>query len=162
MHRDQRYDTIGDWWKEGGCNQIRVSSMGNPDYEFLVAIHEMVEQHLCKAMGISEQTVDAFDLANEDVDEPGEMETCPYREAHMRAEAIERVLAIDLGVDWEHYSKTVRATVKETPLPKDPTAHGQTNLGVRSYEHEHVRTRANRPPKKRTPKQIARSVLRDR
>jgi len=159
-HRDQRYDTCGDWWKEAAWVKIRVSSMGNPDYEFLVAIHELVERQLCVKMGISEQTVDAWDTAHEDEEEPGAMEKCPYREAHLRAEAIERVLANDLGVDWEHYSKTVQATVEKTPLPKDPTAHGQTNLGVPSYQHEGVRLRHRAPPMKA--KHKARSVLRDR
>src|SRR5215831_16706599 len=159
-HRDQRYDTIGDWYQEGARQIIRISSMGSREYEFLVAIHEMVEAELCRKMGISEQTVDAWDLAHEDEEEPGAMEKCPYREAHMRAEAIERVLASDLGVDWEHYSKTVQATVEKTPLPKDPTAHGQTNLGVPSYQHEGVRLRHRAPPMKA--KHKARSVLRDR
>src|SRR5262245_56977218 len=172
-HREQRYDTCGDWWKEAAWLKVRVSSMGNPDYEFLIAIHELVERQLCMKMGISEQTVDAWDLAHEDEEEPGAMESCPYREAHMRAEAIERVLANDLGVDWEHYSRTVTAIVKETPLPSDPTVHdkrpGEDYVSRSGEEYrQSVKTRTHtmyasghQTPKMK-PKQKARSVLRDR
>jgi|GEM_PF-1935914 len=169
-HRDQRYDTCGDWFQEGARMMIRVSSMGERRYEFLVGIHELVEAELCRQMGISEQTVDAWDLAHEDEDEPGAMEKCPYREAHLRAEAIERVLANDLGVDWEHYSKTVKATVKETPLPKDPTAYDKKpgedyQLPSSEYRRDRLARQAGHHPRlsrRMTSKQKARSVLRDR
>jgi len=171
-HRDQRYDTIGDWYQEGARQIIRISSMGCREYEFLVAIHEMVEAELCRKMGISEQTVDAWDLAHEDEEEPGAMEKCPYREAHMRAEAIERVLANDLGVDWEHYSKTVKATVEKTPLPTDPTTHNKKlgedyQMSYNEYRNNAAERRAMEPHGghsrvRMKAKDKARSVLRDR
>jgi len=167
-HRDQRYDTIGDWWKSGAWLKVRVSSMGNPDYEYLVALHELHERQLCMKMGITEQMVDAWDLAHEDEDEPGELEGCPYREPHLRATAIERVAANDLGVDWEHYVKTVRATVKTTPLPLDPTVHGK-ELGVDYKSRNYSEYRSDSKPQltgnhrtKMKSKEKARSVLRDR
>lgn len=120
-HDQQRYETIGDYWTEGGCLQVRISSMGNSDYEFLVLLHEIIEKQIARKLGISEQTIDAWDLAHEDEEEPGAMPECPYREAHMIAEAIERVLATKLGIDWEHYDKTVKATMEKTRLPLDPT-----------------------------------------
>jgi len=167
-HRDQRYDTCGDWFQEGARMMIRVSSMGIREYEFLVAIHELVEAELCRKMGISEQTVDAWDLAHEDEEEPGAMEKCPYREAHMRAEAIERVLANDLCVDWEHYSKTVKAIVETTPLPEDPTVHGKkvgedfTARDYREYQrYSKLPEHAGHRQRRATAKQKARSVLKE-
>jgi hypothetical protein len=117
-HNDQRYETIGDWFMEGGCLQVRVSSMANSDYEFLVAIHEIIEKQLCKKMGITEQQVDAWDLMHEDNPEPGAMEGCPYREAHMISEGVERALAVKLAVDWEHYGQTIKHVMETAPGPE--------------------------------------------
>jgi hypothetical protein len=116
-----RYDTSGDYWTEGGCIQFRILSLGNADYEFLITLHELVEKQIARKMGISEQTIDAWDLAHEDEDEPGAMEGCPYREAHMIAESVERVIAVKLGVDWDHYDKTVREVMARHLPPADPT-----------------------------------------
>ncbi len=33
-HKEQRYNTVGDYWIEDRVIQIRVSEMGNEDYEF--------------------------------------------------------------------------------------------------------------------------------
>lgn len=162
-----RYDTLGDWLLEGGCNQIRVASMGNSDYEFLVAIHELIEQRLCKIMGISEQTVDAFDLAHEDDEEPGAREDCPYREAHMTAEAIERVVATKMGVNWEHYSEACRTLLKSHLPPLDPTRRDRehddflaTSGKTRAeYQQKHYYRGGGRKPKM-SAKQKQRSVLR--
>jgi len=155
-HREQRYDTVGDFFADSATMKIYVSSMGIREYEVLVAVHELVEAELCRKMGITEQMVDAWDLAHEDEDEPGALPDCPYREAHLRAEAIERVLANDLAVDWEHYDRTVKAVVKDTPLPSDPTVHGKSQ----DYQREKPQKRYRAPFIK--PKQKKRSVLRDR
>lgn len=132
MH-EQRYNTIGDYWTEGGVTQYRVSSMANSDYEFLVFLHEVIEKQLAKKMGISEKVIDAWDLLHEDNDEPGAMEGCPYREAHLIAEGFERAMAVKLGVDWAHYSETITA-VLALPQPPEVRHDSQSsqNLGRRS------------------------------
>lgn len=120
-NHSQRYRTCGDWFhEENGTLRINVSNTGNKDYEFLVAIHEMIEQYLCEKAGITEQQVDTWDLTHEDVDEPGEMMNCPYREHHQFAEAVEKVIAEKIGVDWREYGKRLQEAMDEKPQKPQP------------------------------------------
>jgi len=108
-----RYETVGDYFEQGGTNVVRVANMGNRDYEFLVAIHEMIELWLCQKRGIDEPPIMAFDVAFEanrqpgNVDEPGDHPDAPYRREHRFAENIERLVAAELGVDWNEYTIAV-------------------------------------------------------
>lgn len=116
-NRHQRYPTVGDYWFENdGDIQIRISNMGNTDYEFLVAIHELIECYLTKKRGISEESITAFDMKFEEErkdtmhrmeDEPGYDPRAPYKNEHFFAEAIERLLANQLGVDWKTYNDSI-------------------------------------------------------
>lgn len=120
-HDRQAYPTCGDWWTDPwapGRWQIRVSKMGNWKYEFLVALHELVEMALCKDRGISEKVVTAFDKKYEAYrtqgwpthqGEPGDAVNSPYRAEHAAAELIERLVAHELGVDWSEYEKAIDA-----------------------------------------------------
>lgn len=85
-HGQQRYPTVGDWqtpiataragdsfvhrrvFRDG----IMVSDLGNRDYELLVAVHEMVEMHLCQRAGITDEMVTEFDRAYEAGRESGQ------------------------------------------------------------------------------------------
>jgi hypothetical protein len=109
-HASQRYETCGDYYTdEGGVNRIFVSDMGNEDYEFLVLIHELTEQYLCKKHGVSEEAITAFDIdfenkrAEGNIDEPGDDNDAPYRDEHCIATGVERVVAGVLGVKWNEY-----------------------------------------------------------
>jgi hypothetical protein len=119
-HAEQRYPTVGDYWNEllpGGTpkTEVRISDMANEDYEFLVALHELVEQHLCKMRGISVETIDAFDIQFEAVrqpesfDEPGDALNAPYHKEHVFATWIERLVAHEMGVDWDAYNNIVNS-----------------------------------------------------
>ncbi|MDR3392484.1 MAG: hypothetical protein P4L77_12205 [Sulfuriferula sp.] len=132
-HSEQRYPTVGDYWEAdmgaqvlGGTKadpqikvtksrEVRISSMENEDYEFLVAIHELIEQHLCKKRGISEERITSFDMLYEqnrpagDVSEPGNDTRAPYYHEHQFATSIEMQIAAALGVDWDVYDKTVNS-----------------------------------------------------
>lgn len=114
-HNKQRYPTVGDWFDAHGLTVFRISNMDNEFYERLVFIHEFIEQTLCLKRGITEWSVDAFDMAYEDNrkpgddSEPGDSELAPYYEEHQFATAIERRLAEELGISWAHYDKTVSA-----------------------------------------------------
>ena len=115
-HSQQRYDTCGDYWTDDfGVIHIRVSAMGDWRYEFLVALHEMVEKAHTRHLGISEASIDAFDMAYEaaravdDISsEPGDVPSAPYHMSHRLATAIELVMAKFLDVDWDAYDKKVR------------------------------------------------------
>lgn len=119
-HSTQRYDTSGDWWPETidgkETLQIRVSALGDPYLEFLVAFHELAEAMLCRRADISEESVSNFDRGfehlrklghvSEDA-EPGDASDAPYRQEHFFATAIEMLMAQKLGVDWNEYSGTI-------------------------------------------------------
>jgi hypothetical protein len=115
-HAEQRYATVGDWYfTKAGNLQIRVSRLSDPRYETLVAVHELVEAVLCKEAGVSQQAVDAFDMAYErnrksgDVSEPGDDPRAPYHHQHQAASWFEKALAEKLGVDWAAYEREVAA-----------------------------------------------------
>ena len=102
----QRYDTQGDWFSDKPWHvSIRVSDLDDSRYELLVIMHELVEMFLCLERGISEKAVDDFDLNWEGDGEPGEHPTCPYFKEHQFATNIERLMAHELGVDWQSYNK---------------------------------------------------------
>jgi hypothetical protein len=116
-HAAQRYETVGDYCLDStGFTHVRISDMGNEDYEFLVAIHELIEEHLTRKRGITEESIKAFDEAYEanrhpedTTSEPGWAENAPYRKEHAFSEWIERQIANELGVDWESYSEKVES-----------------------------------------------------
>lgn len=135
-HEDQRYDTVGDWIEnEDGSVTIRVSKFDtgdqelNEDYAFLVGLHEMVEQKLCKKRGITMADVDAFDKKFEadrakglhgENEEPGGDNDCIYRKEHELADIVERTVAHDMGILWDPYNCWVMA-MGSKPDESDPT-----------------------------------------
>ncbi len=124
-HREQRYETVGDFWTDrDGVRQFRVSAMGNPDFEFLIALHELVESHLCQKRGIPDGAIDAFDktfeirrmLGQVEKDaEPGNDPTAPYWREHQFATAVEMSTAKEMGVDWEAYNRAVMSLSQVEP-----------------------------------------------
>lgn len=116
-HNDQAYETPGNWrFDQYGDLLVEVSDMGNWKYQFLVALHEMVEVALCKERNIPQAVVDDFDVNYEKEraegkhrpeDEPGDDPAAPYRKEHFFATNIERLMAGELGVDWEDYDRAV-------------------------------------------------------
>lgn len=115
-HSQQRYPTCGDWYYgEDKTLFIRVSKLPDSRYEFLVALHELVEVKLCEWSGISQEDVDKFDMDFEahrhpDNDsEPGDSPDAPYRFQHCLASGVERIVAAVLGVDWKDYEKAINA-----------------------------------------------------
>lgn len=113
-HSNQPYPTVGNWIiRQDGSIDIDVSDMQNEDYAFLVAIHEAIEVWLCRKRGVSEESVNAFDIEFEknrpdgDISEPGDHPNAPYRKEHFFATNIERMIAAELCVDWAAYDKVV-------------------------------------------------------
>lgn len=122
-HEDQRYETAGDWWFEHPYNstvdilQIRISDVGNPFFEALLAEHELAEALLCLKRNIKEKDVTAFDEKFEKArreypdifgdTEPGDHPKAPYHNEHQFASRLEHSVAMELGISWEEYNKTV-------------------------------------------------------
>lgn len=112
-HKVQRYDTVGDYQNYHGCTLFTISEMKDEKYELLVLVHELVEKILCDARGITNDVIDAFDIQFEadrvegNTDEPGHDPRAPYHREHVFAERLERLLAAELGVDWNKYDTMV-------------------------------------------------------
>lgn len=114
-HKEQRYDTVGDWqFVEGGI-QIDVSKLGNFYEEMLVGIHELCEVVCCMRAGVSQLEVDKFDTEYEtkrpdgDTSEPGDDIRAPYYKQHQLATIIERMLARELNINWNEYNNKVES-----------------------------------------------------
>ena len=128
-HKQQRYNTVGDYITDvfHDTTVITVSECGSPKYEFLVAIHEFIEHFLCKTRGIPEAVIDEFDIEYEkarqpaDEDEPGNHPLAPYHKEHIFATHIEKLLAKELGVDWNDYEETLDSLYLP-PAVKSPGA----------------------------------------
>lgn len=118
-HSKQRYDTCGDYWIEDNIMQIRVSDIGNADYEFLVAIHEFIEAYLCLKEGIDYEKITEFDKHFEKMRtafpdlvgemEPGDHDNAPYQKEHKIASMMEKWLADNMKIDFEDYTKKVNS-----------------------------------------------------
>jgi len=125
-HKDQRYDTVGDWIVKGGSlSEIVVSETGNEDYDFMIAVHEFIEGYLCAKRGITQKQVDDFDRAYEearrtrseapcgckptDASEPGNDRHAPYTKEHRFATTIEKQLCANLKIGWDKYEKVIDA-----------------------------------------------------
>lgn len=121
-HGAQRYPTVGDYFEKRGRWEFRISHLGDARYEFLVLLHELVEWFLCWLRGIPEEEITKFDVFfewerqqgkhSEDA-EPGDDLRCPYRREHKFATRIEKMVAKELGMDWEEYNQRVDALFEE-------------------------------------------------
>lgn len=121
-HKKQRYETLGDWIP-GKPARMVASKLNNPDYEFLVLFHEMIEHELCKKHGIKDSAVVAFDKKFEEerkmglhspAAEPGASQHAPYRREHLFATRLERMMAKTLGVNWKKYTNAVMVVSKSS------------------------------------------------
>jgi hypothetical protein len=126
--KEQRYCTSGDWfWTKDGAEDvlnIRLSPLSNPRHQFLLGLHECLEAMLCWFANIHPSMVDAFDMPYEaayqareetlpcgcptpSMSDPGNDPHAPYGFQHKIADAVERVVAAVLRVDWRAYDKEV-------------------------------------------------------
>ncbi len=113
-HHQQRYDTCGDYVKRRDeVIEFRISELKDERMEALIAIHEIVEQTLCKAKGISIDQIDTFDLTFNGSGEPGDSVHSLYRDQHRIATIIERIIAGELGIDWNEYEKVIDSLGKK-------------------------------------------------
>ncbi len=119
-HNEQRYDTAGDYYEEGGTTNFRISKLGDSRYEQLVLIHELVEYFLVKLAGIPLSKIDEFDksfesdmyiedglLFEENWGEPGDSPQSPYYRQHQMASIVERMCAFFFNVKWVDYDGAV-------------------------------------------------------
>jgi hypothetical protein len=114
-HIDQRYNTVGDYIYNPFIHgiDIFISDTHNQDYNFLLAVHEMIESYLCWKRKISFEAIDKFDIDFEHrrdkkgIEEPGNDKKAPYYNEHQFAEKIEQLVCKELGIKWADYEKAI-------------------------------------------------------
>lgn len=116
-HEQQRYDTFGDYHQVFADKWLfTISDLGDPDTEFCVLIHELVEWYLTQRHGIAEEAITAWDMQYMQDhpgtdEEPGDDLLAPYHAEHQAAERIEIAVAEELahhgGNDNAAYSISV-------------------------------------------------------
>lgn len=118
-HSEQRYPTWADWEIAANGNAtISISEVGDWRKELATALHEQIEMALCRHHGISQETVDAFDVDYENrrmkgvvhaacgceiTDDPGMDVHAPYHAEHVYATGVEYGFARLLGLDAKEY-----------------------------------------------------------
>jgi len=118
-HKKQRYETPGDYFNIGKKETMfHISDLKNNDYEFLVAIHEIIEWYFTERAGIKEKDIMKFDKEFEakrktgNTDEPGNDPSAPYYEQHQFATFIEKQIAKELGINWREYEHAFDKFIK--------------------------------------------------
>lgn len=100
-----RYVTTGDWeWLPNGELKCSVAEYGNPDGEFLVNLHEMVEAWLCRKAGIREDEVSAFHISNPEA---------PHHKQNQTATDVEKIVCEAMSIDWEAHKEWVQRASDE-------------------------------------------------
>jgi hypothetical protein len=111
--KNQRYATCGDWYESIAGTQVRVSDLGDWKKEACVAVHELVEQLVCRADGVTADDVDEYDRAHSETGDEPDIPGSPYRRAHWIAYLVEMQLAAALGLDWTQYGETLDTAYEE-------------------------------------------------
>ena len=106
---EQRYDTVGDYTGHA----FRISQLPKTNYSWAIMLHELVEKRLCHQAGITDEMIDAWDLAHPELDDPGLHPDCPYHTQHMKADSIERMFIILAGEDWIAYEEAISSLFLE-------------------------------------------------
>jgi hypothetical protein len=107
-HKDQRYETVGDWqYDKSGNLNIAISDTKSPKMNALLFIHELIEATLCRENQITQEEVDTWDMTHLETSDPGGVLGCPYYREHMIAEIVEKLMAHELNVDWRVYEKVI-------------------------------------------------------
>jgi hypothetical protein len=114
-----RYNTVGDYFMErNGHGEIsalhfEIADTGNDFYNRMILIHEMIEELICESRGISEGSIDSFDMKFEaerkegNTLEPGDEQNAPYRNCHCFSTGVERSLCAMLEIPWKEYENCV-------------------------------------------------------
>jgi hypothetical protein len=114
----QRAEVNGaDWFFDADGNlQVRVSPMSDWRYETALALHEVFEACLCKNNGVTQKSVDDFDMAYDKAhpDEPdlnaGDEVDAPYATEHNFAIIVDRLFIGACGLKWKVYDSLLAVT----------------------------------------------------
>lgn len=98
---------IGDYFETPDSIEFRITELPNPAHSMAVLIHELHEKFRNDQLGISDESVDQFDISHPELDDPGLDPRAPYHRTHMEADSLERLFIILSGCDWIDYEKAI-------------------------------------------------------
>jgi len=101
----QRYETLGDYFLTDNTLNFKITDTGNNTYNKLILIHELVEELMTSYKGIHEGDILKWDLEHKNSEDPGREAGSPYRNEHMFAEMVERMICHQLEIDWNKYEE---------------------------------------------------------
>ncbi|MDP2676253.1 MAG: hypothetical protein Q8O83_01020 [bacterium] len=114
-----RYCTVGDYYKTKTGWDVVSADLKDPDYNFLILVHELIELYLTQRRGIPEPKIKKFDEWFQREKTKGRfrrfkggasLKLSPYRREHLFALKIEKLLAKELGKNWKKYDEAVDIT----------------------------------------------------
>lgn len=108
--RYMRFGMLGDYFDEDGARQIRVAKFEHEVFSRLIAIHELVEDTIRMALGISDKTVDDYCQSQMDKGIFPDSDTdknSPIYNIHTFTNMIERMVCEKCGIDWVCYDNFV-------------------------------------------------------
>ena len=117
-HKEQRYDTGGDYDEDDLGWWVNVSEMEKWQYEALCMIHELTEMFLTKHRKIDWDKITKFDTDHPELEDPGSDKRAPYHKEHMFSMKIEKMLCMEMGISWDVYDKSYSKLVWKSPKNK--------------------------------------------
>jgi hypothetical protein len=95
--------------KDGVIN-VEIQELNDEDYEFLLAIHCLVENKLIEKRKINKSDIDEFEksyYSNMKIsglqDDPGDDPSSPYHNEHLFATFIEMQIAKEMNISWKSF-----------------------------------------------------------
>ena len=104
--RPQYQDGFDYWVDEKKALQIRIAEFENPDFAMYWAVHEMLEAWRCAKAGVSLESIEKWDAAHSDSDDPGALKFSPYRKQHLQSMTIQHMLCEQDGYTYDEYMET--------------------------------------------------------
>jgi hypothetical protein len=107
-HNECRNASVGDYGEDEHGVWFKIANdLGTDARTVACMIHELWEKFRNDQLGISDKSVDDFDEAHMDDDDPGSLLDAPYHKTHMESDALERMCIIMAGDDWTEYDNAV-------------------------------------------------------
>lgn len=125
-HERQDYETEGNYKHKNGHTKIWVSEYPDDRVNFIVFIHEAVEEYLTRYRGIKEEDITRFDIES-GLDDPGLSRKACYHKEHMFAVQIEKLLCKELKMSYKQYYNTRPYGSSHSNTKRKPTRRKTRN-----------------------------------
>jgi hypothetical protein len=107
-YKMMRYPTLGDFfWRDQETLRFEIADTGNDLFNEMILLHEIKEEMLTRARGLTEPEILDYDLKHLGSDDPGMEVDAPYHKEHLFSTADEMLMCSFLGIPWSVYCKTL-------------------------------------------------------